>query len=110
MIGRPDSNALVARFQAAFPVTFGSRSFVVRKKTYAHMGSAVVAAGENPANPRFSVVNLAGLSAEATLRVPSAYLRRNQRPAEVLVLPYHRPAELLVIPAKELVRELGSHP
>jgi len=106
LVGRPDSNTLVARFQGALPVTFGSRSFVVRGKTYAHMGSAVVAAGENPLNRRYSVVVLAGLSAEATVNIPAAFLRRNQRPAEVLVLPYRQSSEALMIPAKELVREI----
>src|SRR5262249_38097000 len=28
LIGRPDSNAVVNRFRAAFPITFGKRSFV----------------------------------------------------------------------------------
>jgi len=106
LVGRPDSNPLVARFQGALPVTFGSRSFVVRGKTYAHMGSAVVAAGENPLNRRYSIVVLAGLSAETTVKIPAALLRRAVRPAEVLVLPYQQSAQALVIPAKELVRQL----
>ncbi len=107
LIGRPDSNALVARFRDTFPITFGSRSFAVRGKIYAHMNSAVVAAGDNPLNPRYSAVVLAGLCAESTLRVPPALLRV-QRPAQVLVLPYQQPAESLVIPAKELTIQIGT--
>jgi hypothetical protein len=106
LIGRPDSNTVVARFRAAFPVTFGRHSFVVRGKTYAHMGSAVVATGENPLNPRYSVTVLAGLCAEATVKIPPALLHRHDTPAEVLVLPYQQSAEALVIPARDLVREL----
>jgi hypothetical protein len=105
LIGRPDSNALVARFRETFPITFGSRSFVVRGKTYAHMYSAVAAAGDNPLNRRYSAVVLAGLCAEATLRVPPTLLKV-QRAGQVLVLPYQQPAESLVIPAKELVQVL----
>ena len=98
LIGRPDSNPLVERFRKNLPITFGSRSFVVRGKTYAHPGSAVVAAADNPLNPRFSMVVLAGLSAEATVFAPGKFVRRGQRPAEVLVLPNGGAAQALVIP------------
>jgi hypothetical protein len=66
LIGRPDSNAVLARVAKGLPVTFGPASFVLRGETYAHPGSAVVAAASNPLNPRYSVVAYAGLSAEAT--------------------------------------------
>ncbi|HKI31249.1 MAG TPA: C45 family autoproteolytic acyltransferase/hydrolase [Gemmataceae bacterium] len=66
IIGRPETNAVAAKVAKGLPVTFGAASFVLRKDTYAHAGSAVVAAGENPLNPRYSVVVYAGLSAEAT--------------------------------------------
>jgi hypothetical protein len=66
LIGRPDSNEVVARFRTALPITFGSRSFTVRNETYGHAGSAVIAAGVNPLNPRYSLVVLAGLGAEST--------------------------------------------
>ncbi len=48
LIGRPDTNAVVARFQGALPVTFGPRSFAVGSDVYAHAGSALLAAAENP--------------------------------------------------------------
>ena len=66
LIGRPDSNAVAARLVKGLPVTFGPASFVLRGETYAHPGSAVVVAGSNPLNPRYSVVVFAGLGAEAT--------------------------------------------
>jgi hypothetical protein len=66
LIGRPETNAVTARVAKALPVTFGPASFVLRGETYAHPGSAVVAAGCNPLNPRYSVVAYAGLGGEAT--------------------------------------------
>jgi hypothetical protein len=107
LIGRPDSNALVERFRKNLPIPFGSRSFVVRGKTYAHPGSAVIAAADNPLNPRFSLVVLAGLSAEATVFAPAKFVQRGSRPAEVLVLPNEGAAQALVIPrqAAELNRK-----
>ena len=97
LIGRPDSNALVERFRKILPITFGSRSFVARGKTYAHPGSAVIAAAENPINTRFSVVVLAGLSAESTIHSPEHFMKRTDRPTEVLVLPNEGAAQALVI-------------
>ncbi len=43
LIGRPDSNSVVARLASSLPVVFGSGSFVLQGKTYAHPASAVVA-------------------------------------------------------------------
>jgi hypothetical protein len=106
LIGRPDSNRVVERFRAAVPLTFGSRSFVVRSETYAHPGTAVIAAGENPLNRRFSLVVIAGLGTDATLRAAPVLLRPKQRPAEVLLLPNGAAPRALVAPARELVREL----
>jgi hypothetical protein len=106
LIGRPDCNSLTERFRTAFPITFGSRSFTVRHETYAHAGSAVIAAGVNPVNPRYSVVVLAGLSAASTYHAPEALLKRSQTPAEVLVVPNKGKSRSLVVPPRELVREL----
>jgi hypothetical protein len=105
LLGRPDANAVVRRFRTAFPITFGSRSFSVRDQTYAHAGSAVVAAGVNPLNPRYSLVVFAGLSAESTFHVPATHLKRGSTPAEVLVLPNRGRPRALVVPARELVRD-----
>jgi hypothetical protein len=69
LIGRPDSNAVAARLAKGLPLTFGPGSFVLRDETYAHAGTAVIAAGSNPLNPRYSVVVYAGLGAEATWQI-----------------------------------------
>jgi hypothetical protein len=110
LIGRPDGNAVVARFREALPLTFGSRSFVVRGQAYAHPASAVIAAAANPANRRFAVVVIAGLSAASTLRAAPLLGSRAQRPAEVVVLPHGAAPRALVVPAKELVRDLTEVP
>ena len=66
LIGRPETNAVTARLAKGLPITFGSASFVVRGETYAHAGSAIVVAGSNLLDPRYSIVVYAGLGAEAT--------------------------------------------
>jgi hypothetical protein len=93
LIGRPDSNRLVDRVRQSLPIKFGSQSFFVRGDTYAHAGSAVMAAAANPNNPRFSVVVIAGLDAASTLK---AAPRLPQMPAaEVVVLPHGESSKLL---------------
>ena len=97
LIGRPDSNRCVARFKDALPVTFGSRSFTVRKDCYAHAKSAVVAAAENPLNPRYSMVVIAGLDASSTLKTAPALVRGGMGQAEVVVVPNgERPRNLVI--------------
>jgi hypothetical protein len=108
LVGRPDSNAVVARFREALPVAFGSHSFVVRGKTYAHPGSAVVAAGPNPLNKCYSLVVVAGLGAEATVHLPGKFLGTGQRPAQVLVLAHGAAPQALVLPTPGAVHELGG--
>jgi hypothetical protein len=103
LIGRPDSNAVVQRLRGAFPVSFGNHSFTVRQESYAHPGSAVIAAAENPLNRRYSAVVIAGLSAASTLQAAPAMLRRGQPGAEVVVLPNGARPRALVVPAAELV-------
>jgi hypothetical protein len=98
LVGRPDCNSVTQRCREALPVTFGSRSFVVREEAYAHAGSGVVAAAENPLNKRYSVVVAAGLSPAATLRV--APLLTQQRATEIVVFPNGGPARATV---KELL-------
>jgi hypothetical protein len=105
LVGRPDSNSLVERFRASLPVSFGPRSFTVRGKTYAHPGSAVVAAAENPLNSRYSLVIVAGLSAESTWHAPAKMMRRGHPAPEVLVLPHNGPAGPLVVSCRVLVSE-----
>jgi hypothetical protein len=108
LVGRPDTNRVVERFRDALPITFGWRSFTVRGVTYAHAGSAVLAATANPLNPRYSAVVLAGLSAEATTRTPDAVYEKDAQAADVLVLPHGGKHKAIVAPARELVKELGD--
>jgi hypothetical protein len=108
LIGRPDSNPLLARFRDALPVTFGSRSFAVRGEVYAHPGSAVLAAAENPLNKRYSLVVVAGLGAASTLRAAPYLGLRVRRAAEVVVVPHDGPARSLVVPARDLVAEVKT--
>jgi Phospholipase B len=105
LIGRPDSNSLVQRFQGALPIRYGSRSFIVRGETYAHPGSAVVVAAENPLNGRYSLVVLSGLSAASTLHAPERLMRSNGA-GEVLLLPNKADTRPLVVPPRDHVREL----
>jgi hypothetical protein len=106
LIGRPDSNRVVAQLRDALPVTFGSRSFTVGGKDYAHARSAVIAAAENPLNKRYSVVVIAGLGAAATLRAAPVLARAEQVPAEAIVLAHGAKPAPLVLPARGLVRRV----
>jgi hypothetical protein len=100
LIGRPDCNAIVERFRPGLPITFGSRSFVVRNEGYAHAGSGAIVAAENPLNRRFSIVVLAGLSAEATTKLPAVLTKKDQFQAEAFVLPNGGKVKGLVLDAK----------
>jgi len=105
LIGRPDSNAVIERIKGTLPVGFGWRSFTARNEAYAHAGSGVLAAAENPLNKRYSVVVLTGLSGEAALGLPAVLLKKDQQAAEVLVVANGGKTKALVIPARELVQE-----
>ncbi len=101
LIGRPDTNAVVSRFRDALPVSFGPRSFAVGGEVYAHAGSAVLVAAENPLERRRALVVIAGLDAASTLRAAPLLAHRDRRPAEVVVLPHDAGPRSLVLPAKE---------
>jgi hypothetical protein len=94
LVGRPAANRVAGRLAAAFPVAFGPGSVTVGDETFAHEGTAVVAAGANPLSPRYSVVLVAGLSAEATYR---ACDRAAFPPAEVTVYPRGGGSRRLVV-------------
>jgi hypothetical protein len=85
LIGRPDTNALTKRFASSLPVSFGLRSFKVGADHYAHCESGVLLAADNPANVRFSIVVLAGLSADATTRLPELVFGSGTQGADVLI-------------------------
>jgi hypothetical protein len=98
LVGRPDTNSVVARIRTALPVTFGRQSFAVRGETYAHANSGVIAAAENPLRGRYSIVVAAGLSAAATLRT-APLLARGAPGAEVVVCPAGAALRGLIVPA-----------
>jgi hypothetical protein len=106
LIGRPDSNRLVQRFQGALPIRCGQGSFTVRQDVYAHPGSAVVVAAANPLNPRYSLVVVMGLSAAATLQAAPELVWQGHPAAEILVFPNKASCRRLVVPAKEWIRAL----
>jgi hypothetical protein len=101
LVGRPDSNSVAAKYARAAPLQFGAASFALRGETYAHPGTAVIAAGSNPLNPRYELVLFAGLSAEATWRCVEHAGGRESIPAEVLLLPNAGRSRRLVIPEAE---------
>ena len=108
LVGRPDSNSLVARFRDALPVSFGPRSFVVRGEVYAHPESAVLMAAENPLNRRYSLVITSGLGSLATLQAVAHFSGETLSSAEVVVLEHNGDERPLVLPAKALTRDLTS--
>jgi Phospholipase B len=97
LIGRPETNRITKRFAGAVPVKFGHGSFTVQEDVYAHARSAVLAAGENPLDRRFSMVVVAGLDASSTLRAAPLLLDHSRRAAEVVVLPSGASARSLVL-------------
>jgi len=83
LIGRPEANSLVAKFQDQLPIKFGLRSFEVKGTTYASDKSAVVVSAAHPDHRQRCIVVLAGLSAEATWKLPNQI---GWTPCEVLVV------------------------
>jgi Phospholipase B len=69
LVGRPSTNKIAAELASGLPLKFDRGSFVLRDKTYAHPSTAVIAAGQHPRDPRYSIVVFAGLAADATWRV-----------------------------------------
>jgi hypothetical protein len=106
LIGRPDSNSLLAKHHSDLPVSFGPRSFRVRQETYAHPLSAVIAAGDNPENRRYSMVAICGLSAESTRSGAEALLQSGKEMGNVLVLAHGSKSKTMVVPTKELTVQL----
>jgi hypothetical protein len=96
LLGRPAMNSVVERFRDALPVTFGAGSFSVAGECYANPASAVAVAAPNPIFPRFSLLVLAGLSAESTRRLVQEPLTDS----EVMAWPAGGSTEALVLPAK----------
>jgi hypothetical protein len=95
LIGRPSANSTTAKLAEGLAVRFSDGSFVVRGETYAHADSAVVAAGSNSLNRRYSIVIYAGLGARSTRHCVENLPNRGGDPAEVLLMPVGMPAKSL---------------
>ncbi len=106
LVGRPAVNRLAARLRDALPVAFGPGSFTLLGQTYAHPASALVVAASNPANPRYSLVLFAGLSADATRRIAQSHPAN----AEVVASFSGSSSRGFVLPAQELQKEFGDSP
>ena len=80
------------------PIAAGSPvpSFTLKGDTYAHPGTALIAAGENPLNPRFEVVLYAGLGAESTWHAVERVGFRGSHHPEVILIAEGSPARDLV--------------
>ena len=85
LVGRPVANAITAKCASALPLRFGDASFELAG-TCGREDAAVVVAGDNPANSRWSVVVFAGLSADATWRLVQLPKETLSVTCEVLVL------------------------
>lgn len=110
LVGRPDSNVLMERFQNALPVRFGPRSFKLGDETYAHPGTALLFATENPLQPRFSLVVAAGLGGESVINLVQGYQEEKFDYSPVLCVPYGRAPRVQVLPPPELFRVLSGSP
>jgi hypothetical protein len=104
LIGLPSSNSLVKEIRSLLPIEFGERSFKVGEENYAHSGSSVMVAAENPLDGRYSVVVIAGLSPEATCQTAPAMLEADM--AQVVITPNKARARGAVVTPKELTRDL----
>lgn len=86
LIGRPATNAVAGRFADKMSVQFGPASFALGGESYAHPGSAILFACENPMTPRYSLVVYAGLSADATWHAVQAFPDCGGRGSEAILL------------------------
>lgn len=100
LIGRPSANAIAARYASKFPVHFDRQSFDVRGEVYSHPDTAVIAAADNPINPRYSMVVIAGLSSLATYQTMPQFEDDVFMYAPIVVLP-HGGEEIDLVPPVE---------
>jgi hypothetical protein len=98
LIGRPATNRVTARVADAFPVKFGTSSFALKGRTYAHPHTALAVAGPNPLSPEHSLVVFAGLSAEGTWQCIRRFPESGPVAAEVLLMEANAPVRRLVVP------------
>jgi hypothetical protein len=101
LIGRPDCNTIVSRFKDTLPIRFGSHSFLLAGDTYAHMESALIVAGENPVNARYSAVVIAGMDADSTLRTAPQLVQSSLPAGEAVLYAHGKRPRSLVLPEKK---------
>ena len=110
LIGRPATNKVAARFADSLPIAFGSASFSIGDATFAHAGSAIVAAGANPlAASRFSLVVFAGLSAESTRECVAKLFDKGSGPAPAVLMPAGGSARPIMIAPKAKPASVAGH-
>jgi hypothetical protein len=100
LVGRPSTNVVAARYAARFPVHFDRQSFDVRGEVYSHPESVVIVAADNPMNPRYSMVMIAGLSTLATYQTMPQFEDDVFMYAPIVVLP-HAGEEIDLVPPVE---------
>ncbi len=83
--------------EIGMPVLFGERSIQTSERVFAHSRSGVIVATINPFAERYSVVIVAGLSAEAT-RSAALRLADIGHDADLVVLPHGQGAWELLVP------------
>ena len=105
LVGRPATNAVSQRFAGQFGIDFGPASMRVRDRVYAHPQSAVLAAAENPENPRRVLVLVAGLGSLGTWRAAGRFSDDQLTHAPMVLLPHGRAPEELVpsLPAQAVL-------
>ena len=91
LIGRPESNSRSGELARGLPVRFGPNSLEVRGRSWIDPATAVICAGPNPRNDRYSGVVFAGLGAEATWHVVQHLDAQEEPPAQVLLGPARGP-------------------
>ncbi len=102
LVGRPATNAVSQRFAAQWGVDFGARSFQVRGRLYTHPESAVLAAGDNSLDARWSVVLVAGLSGLGTYQAVGRFADDTLSYAPIVIAPFGHGTRELVSPLPEL--------
>jgi hypothetical protein len=102
LVGRPATNRISARCAKQLPVAFGPGSFTVRDEVYAHPESAVIVAGENPLNPRFSTVIYGGLGAAATWKCVQHLETEELPPPQIILMPAGKKVSRFRVPARSV--------
>lgn len=102
LIGRPAANAVSQRFADALAPQWGTGSLRVRDQVLANPDSAVLAAADNPLNPRYSLVLVAGLASLSTYEAAGRFADERLSHAPVVLLPAGRASQELVPPLPEL--------